>query len=159
MKKYILSAFAAIALAFTASAADYDYTLLVNTKEGNVVEFEFKYYPVATFEGDEVVITDDHNLEAMRYDMADIANFTFKKTVSGIDEVTPDSAVKVRITKEYMKVSGLKAGAVVNIHDIAGAKVAGGTADADGNVHIALEGLGSGVFVASMPGTTFKFIR
>ncbi|MCM1006048.1 MAG: hypothetical protein NC402_07115 [Prevotella sp.] len=91
-----------------------------------------------------------------------IINFTGilpPKIEAGIDAVTSNTAANVSITDEYVKVSGLNAGAVVNIYNVTGAIVATGAADADGNAYIALEGLGNGVFVATMPGTTFKFVR
>lgn len=158
MKKYIFAALAVIASAFSASAQDYDYTLLVNTKEGNTVEFAFKYYPVATFDGDEVVIASDNNIEDIRYNMGDIENFTFKKAPSGVQNVNA-ADLRVKVTKEYMTVEGLEANAEVKLYNANGAMVAAATANAAGYVNIDLTGLGAGVFVAAMPGNTFKFIR
>lgn len=159
MKKYIFAVIALVAAVFTTAAAPtYDYTLLVNTKAGSTVEFAFVDYPTATFEGDEVIIADDAHLQDVRFDMADIENFTFSKT-TGIDQVKADSDIQIRLTKEALAASGLKAGATVNIYNLTGTLVATARADADGNAYVALEGIGTGVFVASMPGTTFKFIR
>lgn len=161
MKNYILALVALIAATFSAYAQQvYDYTLLVNTKEGKVVEYEFKYFPVASFEGDELVITDDAHAESMRYNMADITNFTFKKALSGVENVTDQKAdLRIIVTKEYLKVSGLTAGERVDIHNLTGYRVATACADADGYVCIELDNIGTGVFIASMPGNTFKFIR
>lgn len=157
MKKYIFAALAVMAASFTATAQD-EYSLLVNTKEGNTVEFAFKYAPVATFDGDDVVIASDNNVEDIRYDMGDIENFTFKKTPSGLQNVNT-ADLRVKVTKEYMTVEGLEENANVTIYNANGAMVAAATANAEGYVNIDLTGLGAGVFVATMPGNTFKFIR
>ncbi|MCM1320118.1 MAG: hypothetical protein NC217_07010 [Muribaculaceae bacterium] len=156
MKKYIFAALAVMAASFSASAQD-DYTLLVNTNAGNTVEFAFKYYPVATFDGDEVVISSDNNAEDMRYNMGDIASFTFKKT-TGLQSVNT-ADIRVKVTKEFMTVEGLEPNADVKIYNANGATVAAATANAEGYVYIDLTGMGAGVFVATMPGNTFKFIR
>lgn len=160
MKKYIYAAILAVVAAFTASAQDNkDYYLLVNTNDGNTVEFAFDYYPVATFEGDEMVITDEQHAESIRYDMGDIANLQITGKSNAVDNIADGQLLKVSVTKQNVSISGLEEGAAVNIHDMSGKLVASATAGSDGAVVIAVDGLGSGVFVASMPGNTFKFIR
>lgn len=162
MKKYIYAAILAVVSAFSASAEDIkDYFLLVNTNDGNAVEFAFEYYPVATIEGDELVIKDDLHAESIRYNISDVKNLTLKGVPrpDSIDDVTGGQLVKVSVTKQSVSISGLEEGATVNIYDISGKLVASAAAGADGSVVIAVDGLGSGIFVASMPGNTFKFIR
>ena len=74
MKKYIFAALIMLATAFGIKAQEvtYDYALLLNNTDGTTVEFEFKYYPVLTFEGDEVIGNDLAHTEAMRCDMGKI---------------------------------------------------------------------------------------
>lgn len=159
MKKYIIAAMMAVAAVFAASAEnDNGYSLLVNTNNGNVVEYEFEYCPVATFDGDEVVISDELHAESMRYDMADIVSFTIKKPTVGVSEIS-EANLKVAVTKDTLSVSGLAQGAPVNVYNLAGAMVASAVAGNDGSVRIDVSRLGAGVFVATMPGNSFKFIR
>ncbi len=159
MKKYIIAAMMAVASVFAASAENGDgYSLLINTGDGNVVEYEFQYYPVATFDGDEMVITDEWSAESMRYNIADIVNMTIKKPATGVAEVS-NNHLKVAVTKDNIRVTGLAEGASIAIYNMAGSMVASATAGKDGSVNIAVNGLGTGVFVATMPGNSFKFIR
>lgn len=159
MKKYIIAAMMAVASVFAASAENGDgYSLLINTGDGNVVEYEFQYYPVATFDGDEMVITDEWSAESMRYNIADIVNMTIKKPATGVAEVN-NNHLKVAVTKDNIRVTGLAEGASIAIYNMAGSMVASATAGKDGSVNIAVNGLGTGVFVATMPGNSFKFIR
>ena len=79
MKKYIFAALLALVLAPSAllQASTTSYILLVNTTDGNTVEYDFEYLPVATFEGDVMIITDDRSSEGMRYAMDNVINMTF----------------------------------------------------------------------------------
>lgn len=149
----------AVVAAFAASAqSDEGYSLLINTNDGSVVEYEFQYYPVATFDGDEMVITDEWSAESMRYNIDDIVNMTIKKPVVKVTEIS-DAHLKVAVTKDTLRVSGLSEGASVTIFNLSGSIVASAVAGKDGSVNITVNGLGSGVFVATMPGNSFKFIR
>lgn len=158
MKKYIMAAIVAVASAFTLSAQDSGYAVQVNTIDGNVIEYAFEFSPTATFDGDEIVIIDEDHADYMRYNMADIANITIKKPGSGIADVEK-AGLMISVTKEALTVSGLAEGAAVGIYNMSGAQVACGVANAEGRVVVAIDALGSGVFVASMPGNSFKFIR
>lgn len=149
----------AVASASAVYAQEWGYGLLVNTRDGNVIEFAFEYCPIATFEGSEMVITDDYNVESIRFNMADINNLTIQKPGSKIESVTSGPVVKVAVSRDAVTVEGLKAGVAVRVHDAAGAIVATATAGADGRATIATDGLGKGVYVASMAGNSFKFIR
>ena len=147
----------AVAAVFGAAASE-GYSLLVNTKDGNIVKYAFEYTPEVTFDGDEMVVIDEDLAEGMRFNMADILNLTIEKPTVGVG-----SAVKadltIAVTKSTLTVAGLKEGAAVGIYNMSGVQVASAAADNDGNVVIAIDGLGKGVYFATMPGNSFKFIR
>lgn len=157
MKKYIIAAFMAVAAVFGAAASE-GYSLLVNTKDGNVVKYAFEYTPEVTFDGDEMVVIDEDLAEGMRFNIADILNLSIEKPTVGVENVTK-ADLTVAVTKQSLSVSGLKEGAIVCIYNMSGARVASAVAGNDGSVTIAVDNLGSGVFAATMPGNTFKFIR
>ena len=159
MKKYIVSAMMAVAAVFGAAAQNSnDYALQVNTKDGNVVEYAFEYTPEVTFDGDEMLVTDEDMAVEMRFNMADILNLTIKKPAVGVADVAK-ADMTIAVTKQTLSVNGLDEGAVVSIYNMSGALVASAAAGNDGAVVIAIDGLGTGVFVATMPGNSFKFIR
>lgn len=160
MKKYIFAAL--LALAFMPSImaqASKSYSLLVNTTDGNTVEYAFEYLPIATFEGDEMIITDDRNVEGVRYAMDNVINMTIKSVETGIDQVEESNGIKVSTSDGILRVSGVDADSRLMIYDTAGNLVASATADADGCVCVRISDLGKGVYVAALPKLSFKFIR
>lgn len=159
MKRYIITAIMAMIFAFAGSAQEVNaYALQVNTKDGTTVNYEFEYNPVVTFDGDNVVIIDDYTGISTTYNMVDIENFTILKPELGVEKIAvPDLVVKVY--RECISIAGLAAGASVNIFNLAGSVVASSAAGENGSVTLAIDDLGSGVFVVSMPGNSFKFIR
>lgn len=160
MKKHIFAALIALALApFASLKADTSYSLLVNTVDGNTVEYDFEYLPVATFEGDVMIITDDRSADIMRYEMDNVVNMTIKSASSGVDGVAVSDHIKVSAANGKITVSGLESYSKMVVYDAAGSAVASATADLNGTVELNIENLGKGVYVASMPNYSFKFIR
>lgn len=155
-----MAAVLAAATAFGAVAQNAsDYSLLVNMVDGNVVEYEFENCPVATFEGDELVITDDLSDESLRCNMADIVNLTIKKPSVAVSEIDAASHLKIAVSKQTVSVSGLSGGTEVSVFDMSGVRVSSAKAGADGLAVVNVERLGAGVFMVSMPGNSFKFVR
>ncbi len=160
MKKYILAALLAIVLMPSALAdAPQSYSLLVNTADGNSYEYAFEYLPVATFEGDEMIISDDRSSKSARYAMENVVNMTFKSEESGVNEISEKNPIKIYTTNDILTVSGVDAGAKLAIYDAAGKLVASAAADSDGVVSVNIGNLVKGVFVVALPKHSFKFIR
>ena len=160
MKKHIFAALTALALApFVSIKAETSYSLLVNTADGNTVEYDFEYLPVATFEGDVMIITDDRSIEGTRFAMDNVVNMTIKTVDTGVASIEGDNHIKVSLVNDIISVSGLEAGAKLMVYDAAGKTLVSATAAQDGTASISIGNLGKGVFVASMPNYSFKFIR
>lgn len=161
MKKYIFAALFALALACPSAvkADDASYSLLVNTADGLTVEYDFEYLPIATFEGDVMIITDDRNVNGTRFEMDNVVNMTFKAATSGVEALPDTDHIKVSVANGQLSVRGLEADSGLVVFDVAGKVVASAFADPDGCASVNIEALGKGVYVASMPGYSFKFIR
>lgn len=162
MKKHIFAALIALALAPCASVkAEKSYSLFVNTVEGQTVEYAFEYLPIATFEGDEMIITDDRSIGGTRFAMDNVVNMTFKaeSDPSAVDKVAEDGHIKVSVAGDVIMVSGLEADSSLTVYDASGKTVASATADQYGTAELNIGNLGKGVFVAAMPDYSFKFIR
>lgn len=160
MKKHIFATLIALALAPSALLqASNSYTLLVNTTDGNTVEYDFEYLPVATFEGDVMIITDDRSKEGMRYAMDNVINMTFKSEEAGVKEINEKNHIKISTSNGVLNVSGLDAGVNLVICDASGKIVTSAFADDAGSVSINIANLGKGVYVVSTPKHSFKFIR
>ena len=162
MKKHIFAALIALALApCVALGAEKSYSLFVNTADGKTVEYAFEYLPIATFEGDEMIITDDRNVKGTRFAMDNVVNMTLKADTdpSAVDKIAEAGHVKVAVAGDVLTVSGLEAGSGLTVYDAAGKTVASATADEYGTAELNIGNLGKGVFVAAMPNYSFKFIR
>lgn len=160
MKKYIFAALLAIVLMPKALAdAPKSYSLLVNTTDGNSYEYAFEYLPIATFEGDEMIISDDRSSKGARYAMENVANMTFKAEDSGVNEISEKNLVKISTVNDILTISGVDAGTKLAVYDAAGKLVASATADRDGIASVNIGNLGKGVFVVALPKHSFKFIR
>ena len=161
MKKHIIAAFIALTAvpAFLAKADSASYSLLVNTIDGNTVEYAFEYLPVATFEGNEMIISDDRSSSTTRCVMDDVVNMTFQSKGMGVENIEGAALFKVSLVNDMLNVAGLSEGESVVIYDATGKMAASATADSDGSVSINIGNLGKGVYVASMPKQSFKFIR
>lgn len=158
MKTKIFALFAALAAAFSASALEYNHSVVVNCTDGTKMEYKFHDCPVAFVDGDEVNISVTMTHESVSIPMADITNLTFTK-VSGVESVKEDSRVSFGITRESLEVAGLEPGVSVAIYDVAGVMRVQGACGADGQVTLAIGDLASGVYVVSAGEKSFKFIR
>lgn len=156
MKKYIFAVAAAL-LGGLAANADELSSFIVNKTDGAKIEFKFAMDPEMTFDGDDLVITDSAEA-TVRYPMAEVENVTFSKYTSSLQDVGADK-VSVELTRSFVRISGLQAGASVRLLDINGMTLAAGSADADGSLTLGVEDLAKGVYIIAMPGHSFKFIR
>ena len=160
MKQHIIAALVALAVSAPAFAnADTSYALLVNTTDGNTVEYDFEYLPVATFEGGVMIITDDRSADSTRFEMDNVVNMTFRSVSSGVAEVSEATHVRISVADGYLTVSGLESGARMTVYDTAGNSVVSAVAAENGSVTVGISHLGKGIYVVATPGCSFKFIR
>lgn len=162
MKKYILGALCLVAGLFSAQAEKptyYPCLLVVNTVDGQTINYKFADKPVATFENEDLVLTLE-STERVTYPMEQIAKLTFASDTDGIESVTtPGSSLDVTVTSTFIAIQGLNPGEEVRLFDLNGRLIAAAQSDADGAVEIAVEGLEKGVYVVATPRHSFKFIK
>ncbi len=158
MKTKILVIFAVLATAFSASALEYNHSVLVNRTDGSKLEYKFHDCPVVFVEGNNINISVTMTQEKVVIPMADIVNLTFNK-VSGVESVIDDGRIFFGITHETLEVSGLEPSARVTVYDMAGMMCVQGTCDANGCVTIAIGDLAKGIYVVNAGDKSFKFIR
>lgn len=157
MKKYIFAAVAALLGGMAAYAAELS-SFIVNKTDGAQIEFKFATDPEMTFDGDDLVITDSASA-TVRYPMAEVENVTFSKYTTSLQDIVDTDKVSVEVTRSFVRISGLVAGADVRLLDINGMTLAAGRADADGSLTLGVQDLAKGVYIIAMPGHSFKFIR
>ncbi|MDE7413195.1 MAG: hypothetical protein K2N05_05315 [Muribaculaceae bacterium] len=159
MKKYILSVIAIMASVFSMSAEEKKvYSLFVNTVSGEKIEYAFEKKPVATFEGENMIIT-VADAPGVEYPMSDIENITLEGKLSGIADASVSADMKITLTDSFLRVIGIDAGAPVRIYSANGSLVASTNADSFGMCEISLENLVKGIYVVAAPGHSFKFVK
>lgn len=160
MKKTIIALAAALASVLGVQAADYSNSLLVNKTDGSTVEYRFADVPVATIEGEDLKIEVLATRESVLYPINDIKNLTFKKEVSGVEDIVAGgNHVMFGLAGDMLEAAGLEAGTEIVIFDAAGVLRASAKADADGCASIKVSDLGKGVFLVKGGKHMFKFIR
>ena len=161
MKKYIFALIAVVASALAMRADDMItvYSLFVNTNSGDKIEYAFENLPVATFDGEDLVISVPKSPD-VKYPMADVKNITFVgKEVSGVEDAAISDNIKIVVANDYIRISGIKENATVGVYSVAGSLMASAVSDEEGNVQISIENLAKGVYVVALPGHSFKFVK
>lgn len=157
MKRYIIAVVALVLSAAAMMAQTVEHSLVVNKKSGETVEYKFKNDPKVSFVEQDMVITT--GTDNVHHPIADLQNLTFSKTV-GLDNVTDKKAdIIVTFTGETIIFEGLDEGMVLAIFSLDGKKLADGRADSDGRATVAISDLEAGVYVASSPIHSFKFVK
>lgn len=162
MKKTILAIFAALATVFGAAAADYAYTLVVNKSDGSKVNFLFENNPVATFDNENLNITEVMSGLEFSYPLSDVVDMTFDKELipDGVENLdVSESNVAFGLNKETLDVYGAPEGTLVNIYDLKGALRAQGFVNADKKASVSIAGLEHGAYIVKAGNNTFKFIH
>lgn len=161
MKKYIFALIAVVASALAMRADDMItvYSLFVNTNSGDKIEYAFENLPVATFDGEDLVILVPKSPD-VKYPMADVKNITFVgKEVSGVEDAAVSDNIKIVVANDYIRISGIKENATASVYSVAGSLMASAVSDEEGNVQISIENLAKGVYVVALPGHSFKFVK
>lgn len=138
-------------------AEGFAYSLIVNKKSGETVEYKFEADPRVTFDaGDMVIATGE---QQVRHAITDLEKLTFTKTV-GIEKVDANkSDIRVAVTSTYIAVEGLVPGSVLTVYSLEGRNVASAVADAQGAAQAAISDLAPGIYVAACEAHSFKFVK
>ncbi|MEZ3532670.1 MAG: hypothetical protein K1V90_06335 [Muribaculaceae bacterium] len=160
MKKILISLFAAASMAFAYAAETLDYTLLVQLKDGNNVEFLFSSTPVATFEEGEMTITCNGGTNSEKFIISNVERMTVESSLSGITQIdTKGATPSFGILNGKLIASSLGAMSDLNIYSVDGTLIASARCDADGRTEIAIDRLTKGTYIASTGKYSFKFTK
>ena len=158
MKKLILSLLAVVALAFYATASD--FYMIVHLKDESTVNFAFANKPSATFEGNEMVITDQSDPEnPSRFIISDVVKMTVSDEpglkVAGLNA----EALTFSLHSGVLRGSGFEEGTLVRIFSAEGTVVESAAVSSDGTVEIGIANMPKGIYLVSAGKTSFKFIK
>lgn len=161
MKSIIITIIAVFSTAVAAMAQHVDmlYTMHVNNKSGQTVDYKFKVEPTITFSDNQMTM-ETYVGSQVKYVLDDVENITFSGETNSIATAAQGgSKVAVYTVNGDIVISGMKSGSKADVYDAAGSRVATASADADGQATVRTGNLTKGVFVVNVPGNSFKFTK
>lgn len=157
MKKYILTAVMLVSAIICASADN--YSLQVNFKDGNSLEFAFAERPVMTFNKDNMKIT-EAGMKSYTYIVNDVLDMKINRLTDGISGVKgANTTPTFSINGGVLTGKGAKPGSKATVYDAAGVLAATATVDETGTFSVAIDHLPKGVYVVGAAGVQFKFLK
>lgn len=127
--------------------------ITIKQKSGNETILQLSTNPVITFEGEDMVITNDFS--RIFVPLADIDAYTVNDGTAGISPVTS----KPQFAKGHVVFSGLPKGSSVNVYSLEGKCVVKQKADSSGYADVSLESLPKGTYVVSASNSSIKVIN
>lgn len=128
--------------------------IVIKQKSGNETTLELSTHPVITFEGEEMVITNDFT--RISFPLDDVDNYTATNgTATGI---APAKA-NPQIMDGRIIFSGISQGTLVYVYSFDGRIVHKQTTDAFGKAEIFLNSLPKGTYIISVENSKIKVIN
>lgn len=164
MKRYIIAAIAALATNVCIYAETHFLQVNFNNESEAMVEYAFNQSPEAVFSGSELVIMANEDSGAgkveARYEMSDIKSLTIRTDMSGVEDVIDEvKSLRIYMTSTDLTITGLGFGSELSIYDTAGRLATRVSADSDGRAVVSIASLDNGVYIATTPQHSFKFIK
>ena len=143
-------------VSFTAVVAKSTMYLAVCTKDGSKVLYALEEKPKITFTDTELVIT-TKSVE-IAYALSDMNLLTYENgETTGITNLHDNASFK--LDGNAIVFSKLKAKDIVSLYSINGALVFKKTVTVDGVYAVSLNDIETGVYVVSVNGLTYKFMK
>ena len=143
-------------VSFTAVAAKSTMHLAVCTKDGSKVLYALEEKPKITFTDTELVIT-TKSVE-IAYALSDMNLLTYENgETTGITNLHDNADFK--LDGNAIVFSKLKAKDIVSLYSINGTLVFKKTVTVDGEYAVSLNDIETGVYVVSVNGLTYKFMK
>lgn len=130
-----------------------DITIVIKQKTGNETVLGLSTNPVITFEGEEMVITNDFTRISISLD--DIDQYVVNNTSTGIS----NQKVNVHYSRGHILLSGIPEGESVQVFSVDGRPVSNQCANASGQIDINLEMLPIGIYIVKAFNQSIKVIN
>ena len=141
-------------VAFKASAAADNTSLVVELRDGSTTNFLLADKPKVTFTAEQMNIVS--SAFSMEFDRADVKNFHFVNDDATSVEAPMEPDAKVE--GNTLILSGIDDGTAIVIYNTSGLPVKHVVA-VGGNCTVSLDGLAAGVYIVTFKNTTFKFLK
>lgn len=154
MKKTLLTLLAVLALT-AAEAAAQTATLVLHHADGKTSEVELYTMPSIQLLADKMVITVQG--VSQEYAKTDVVRFTFKGIGTGISDVRPEA--RYRVDEDRITFYGTPASDRIEVFNASGMRIPVKLTPVGSDAVLSLTQLPQGVYLVSINGRTFKFIR
>lgn len=128
-------------------------SIIVKQKGGNKTVLELSTNPVITFDGEEMVMTNDFTRVIIPLD--DIVEYTVHEVASGIKDVS----VVPKFQNGRVIFHDIPQGSSIGVYTMDGKPVMTQVADAAACAEISIGSLPNGVYIISVLGNSFKIIN
>ena len=133
--------------------ADNESCLIIKQKSGNETVIEFSTNPIITFEGEDMVVTNEFTTIYLPLD--DIDEYLVNNGTSGIKDIPSVP----QFARGHVVFSGLSKDTPVYVYTLDGKAISKQHADDVGNADVNLELLPKGVFIISTNNNKIKVIN
>ena len=142
-------------VAFKASAAADNTSLVVELHDGNTANFLLADKPKITFTAQLMSIVSE--TFSMDFDRSDVKMYRFVNE-DVTTSVKPAVKADAKVSDNTFLLSGVDAGTAIVIYNANGMVVKRAT-PVDGGCSISLDGLAAGTYIVTFNNTTFKFLK
>ena len=129
--------------------------LVLHHADGKTTEVELYTMPRVQMEADKMIITSQG--VSQEFAKADVVRFTYKGVSTGINTMKPET--RYRIDEDQVTFYGISTADRIRIYNTGGVQIPVRLAADGKDVVLSLTQLPSGVYLVTINGRTFKFIR
>ena len=130
-------------------------TLVLHHADGKTSEVELYTMPSIQLTADKTIITVQG--VSQEYAKADVLRFTFKGVGTGISDVRPEA--RYRVDADRITFFGFSAADHIEVYNASGIRIPVSLANEGHDAVLSLAQLTQGVYLVSVNGRTFKFIK
>ena len=135
------------------SAYAEDAQLIIKQKSGNETVLELSSNPIITFEGEDMVVTND--VTTFIVPLSDVDDYVFNTTPTNIQR----QVIEPTLHGSHLIFRGLPHGAEVNIYSVDGKRVGTQNADGIGSADVDLSKFPKGTFIIGTSKNRIKIIN
>ncbi len=144
-----------VALALPAIMKAQTPTLVLHHADGKTSEVELYTMPRIQMTADKMIVTVQGSRQ--EFPKADVLRFTYKGVATGISTVKPET--RYRVDEDRVTFYGISAANRISVYNSGGVQIPVRLAANGTEAVLSLASLSKGVYLVSINGRTFKFIR
>lgn len=142
---------------FLAMADEPKSRLVVWGKDGTKTYFDLVENPKTTFKDNNLVITSE--TMTISYPIDQVLRYTYELVSTGIENVSPEKAVRISQHNDALTLENLKPGSAVCLYTVDSKLIMAQTIGDSHSVTISLSDRPSGVYIVKVNDVTYKMLK